>query len=163
MKKIVLAIFAIIILSGCTSIKVKHDSLVNITYTVSYANGTFLETGTTFFRVGSGMLIKGVEEGVINMSAGGTKTLVIPPEKAYGQFSSEPIYAPFDVVNNSVFTTTGINADVGVIVFVITSDDVEIRGLITDIQDGVVEITPHKTHPLQGETLVFEVTVNSIE
>ena len=37
------------------------------------------------FIVGKGRLIQGVEEGVIGMKVGESKTLTIPPEKAYGQ------------------------------------------------------------------------------
>ena len=36
------------------------------------------------FKVGSGQVIKGFDEGVIGMKVGDTKTIVIPPEKGYG-------------------------------------------------------------------------------
>lgn len=43
------------------------------------------------FTVGKGEMIKGLDEGVIGMKVGETKTLTIPPEKAYGQFDQGKI------------------------------------------------------------------------
>lgn len=40
--------------------------------------------GPVNFTVSTGMMIEGLEEGVVGMKEGETKTLVIPPEKAYG-------------------------------------------------------------------------------
>jgi FKBP-type peptidyl-prolyl cis-trans isomerase 2 len=37
------------------------------------------------FTVGKGQLIKGFDEGIIGMKVGESKTLVIPPDQAYGQ------------------------------------------------------------------------------
>jgi FKBP-type peptidyl-prolyl cis-trans isomerase 2 len=40
--------------------------------------------GPVNFTVSTGMMIEGLEEGIVGMKEGETKTLVIPPEKAYG-------------------------------------------------------------------------------
>lgn len=48
--------------------------------------------GQTFeFTVGSGMVIKGWDEGVVGMQVGGERILVIPPEMAYGEDGIGPI------------------------------------------------------------------------
>ena len=48
--------------------------------------------GTPFtFTVGEGKVIKGWEEGLLGMKAGGQRILVIPPELAYGDSGIGPI------------------------------------------------------------------------
>merc|ERR1711871_11370 len=45
-----------------------------------------LDRGTPFeFQIGTGQVIKGWEEGLIGMCIGEKRTLVIPPEKGYGE------------------------------------------------------------------------------
>ena len=43
------------------------------------------------FTVGGGQVIKGWDEGLLGMKAGGQRILVIPPEKAYGASGVGPI------------------------------------------------------------------------
>ncbi|KAI9924709.1 hypothetical protein ASPWEDRAFT_111689 [Aspergillus wentii DTO 134E9] len=45
------------------------------------------------FRVGSGMVIKGWDEGLLDMCVGDKRTLTIPPEYGYGQRAIGPIPA----------------------------------------------------------------------
>ena len=55
------------------------------------------------FKVGSGQLITGFDEGVIGMKVGEEKTLTIPPEKAYGEYDEAKIQAvPLEDLNLSV-------------------------------------------------------------
>lgn len=46
------------------------------------------------FRLGSGVLIPGGEQGVKGMKAGGRRELVIPPHLAYGKQGSPPLVGP---------------------------------------------------------------------
>lgn len=43
------------------------------------------------FTLGAGQVIAGWEEGILGMNVGGERTLVIPPEKAYGEQGIGPI------------------------------------------------------------------------
>ncbi len=43
------------------------------------------------FKLGAGQVIKGWDEGVAGMKIGGRRTLVIPPDLAYGPSGSDPI------------------------------------------------------------------------
>lgn len=49
-------------------------------FAASYSSGIPLE-----FTIGERLVIAGLDEGVIGMKVGETRTLTIPPEKAYGE------------------------------------------------------------------------------
>ena len=53
------------------------------------------DRGQTFnFDLGSGMVIKGWDEGVIGMKVGGQRTLIIPPSMAYGSRGAGGVIPP---------------------------------------------------------------------
>lgn len=75
---------------------VKNGDTVAVHYVGKLQNGQEFDNskkrGDTFeFKVGSGMVIKGWDEGVIGMQVGGERILVIPPDMAYGQEGIGPI------------------------------------------------------------------------
>lgn len=109
MKKILILLAAMILLfSGCVDQKTGNQKTVKIGDNVSVdyvgtLNGNVFDTSIDsvaiennlsisnktykpiLFTVGKGQIIKGFEDGVVGMKVGESKTLVIPPEKAYGQ------------------------------------------------------------------------------
>jgi FKBP-type peptidyl-prolyl cis-trans isomerase FkpA len=73
------------------------------------AKGTQFDSGPNFtFRLGTGAVIRGWDQGVAGMRVGGQRRLVIPPELAYGSNSPDTTRIPqnatlvFDVTVNSV-------------------------------------------------------------
>jgi FKBP-type peptidyl-prolyl cis-trans isomerase FkpA len=68
---------------------------VGMYYTGYLANGTqfdALNSGSPItFRLGSGAVIKGWDEGLVGMKVGGTRQLIIPPSLGYGAAGSGPI------------------------------------------------------------------------
>jgi FKBP-type peptidyl-prolyl cis-trans isomerase FkpA len=72
------------------------------------AKGTQFESSTYMFRLGTGMVIRGWDQGIVGMRVGGQRRLVIPPELAYGNQSPQGSIIPpnatlvFDVTLNNV-------------------------------------------------------------
>ena len=73
------------------------------------SKGTQFQSGTLQpFVLGTGRVIRGMDQGLVGMRAGGQRRLVIPPELAYGNNSPDPSVIPqnatlvFDVTMNNV-------------------------------------------------------------
>ena len=79
--------------------EVKKFDIVTVNYTGTLEDGTkfdsSLNPGRTPFRftVGAGQVIKGWDEGLMGMKAGGKLKLTIPPELGYGSRDNGPIPA----------------------------------------------------------------------
>lgn len=76
--------------------EVKNGDTVSVHYVGTLQNGTEFDNsqkrGEPFtFTVGSGMVIRGWEEGLIGMKKGGQRLLVIPPSMGYGANAIGPI------------------------------------------------------------------------
>jgi FKBP-type peptidyl-prolyl cis-trans isomerase FkpA len=77
----------------------KAGDTVRVHYTGTLMNGTKFDSsrdrGTPFdFAVGGGAVIKGWDEGVVGMKAGGKRRLVIPQAMAYGEDGRPPEIPP---------------------------------------------------------------------
>lgn len=123
-KFLILLLAAAILLSGCVGQKtVKTGDKISVDYTGSLPDGKVFDTsiekvakennlfthGREYkpleFTVGKGEVIKGFDEGVVGMKVGETKTLTIPPEKAYGTINPKAIQV-IPVIQNVPATTT---------------------------------------------------------
>ncbi|MFA6257204.1 MAG: FKBP-type peptidyl-prolyl cis-trans isomerase [Candidatus Paceibacterota bacterium] len=78
----------------------KVGDLVSVNYTGKLVDGTVFDSNVDpkfrhvkafVFPLGAGKVIPGWEEGIVGMKVGEKKTLVIPPEKAYGPNDYGPI------------------------------------------------------------------------
>jgi len=124
-----------------------------------------LDTGVLFdssegsdpleLELGSDRLIQGFEEAVIGMSPGESKTVQIPPEKAYGRYREDRVMKvdkkdlPPEVVPTEGMTLE-VCASNGVIV------PVEIKEV------GDTTVTLDANHPLSEQTLTFEIKLVEI-
>jgi len=119
-----------------------------------------LNDGTTFdssagrqpleFEVGSGMVIKGFDEGVAGMSVGDKKTISIPAEDAYGTRQEEMVIE-FPKSN----FPPDIEPEVGMTLNMHSENGQELPVVITGINDDV--ITLDANHPLAGKELIFDI------
>lgn len=109
------------------------------------------------FQLGSGMVIKGFDDGVTGMEIGDKKTINIPNEDAYGPINEEMI------IN---FERAQIPAEI----------PLEIGGTLNMHQDGNGQVIPvvikdvteefvllDANHPLAGQDLIFELELVGID
>ena len=77
--------------------KVQNGDTVVVNYTGRLEDGTVFDSSLTEGReplkaqLGQGLLIKGFEDGIIEMTIGDKKTIEIDPSNAYGDVNSEMI------------------------------------------------------------------------
>lgn len=78
----------------------KTGDTVSMNYTGRLENGTVFDSNVDpkfnhvepfVFSLGAGQVISGWDEGIVGMKVGEKKTLVVPPEKAYGPNDYGPI------------------------------------------------------------------------
>ena len=85
---------------------VKKGDYLLIDYTGKFEDGTVFETTLKekaleagiygeekgyrpfFFRANTGQVVKGIDRGVLGMKEGEEKTLIIPPQDAYGEYKN---------------------------------------------------------------------------
>ena len=75
---------------------IKQGQLVSVHYVLSLADGTVVQSSKDFgvpfqFVMGAGQVIPGWEQGLESARVGGIRTMVIPPELAYGSSQAGPI------------------------------------------------------------------------
>jgi FKBP-type peptidyl-prolyl cis-trans isomerase 2 len=123
---------------------------VSVYYTLKDTNGNLIESNAgkkTFdFKIGAQGAIKGFNDAVIGMKVGESKTVIIPPENAYGavQYTdANQFQDPSTIKVGTVFT----------------AGNFEIK--IVSIDGNKIGFLPN--HPLAGETLVFDIYLVSIK
>lgn len=107
------------------------------------------------FEIGSGCLIAGFEEAVVGMSPGESKTVQIPPEKAYGMYRDDRVFK----IDKKDLPEEIVPAE-GMTLEVCASNGVAVPVQITDIEGSI--ITLDANHPLSEQTLTFEIKLVEI-
>jgi len=167
----------VVLLSGCISsdspVKVKvvkEGDYVRVDYTGKLEDGTVFDTSIKDdaieagiynqerdyqplgFTVAAGQMIKGFDSGVVGMAVGENKTLIIPPEEAYGVHREDMV----KTIPVAELTRAGITPMVGEKV----STSQGQTATITNVTDTDVVIDFN--HELAGKTLIFDIKLVSI-
>jgi len=137
---------------------VKSGDTVHVHYKGTLVDGTVFDASEgrdpLTFTVGAGQVIPGFEAAVLGLEPGGTVSVTIEPEDAYGphipqlahtvsfgDFSSEPM--------------------LGGIVNLTTPEGEVLPGRVVGIEGDAVHLDFN--HPLAGQALTFEVELVSVE
>lgn len=134
--------------------EVASGNLVSVDYTGTLPDGTQFDTsigrGPLQFTIDAGEMIQGFNDAVIGMRVGDTKTVTLPPELAYQDYN-EDLVIEVDLAQLPEGVAAGdeLISPVGQIVTVV------------EVSDSVAVIDIN--HRLAGETLIFEITLVSID
>jgi FKBP-type peptidyl-prolyl cis-trans isomerase 2 len=151
-----------------SSKKVENGNTISVDYVGKLEDGTVFDTSVKeaaleagicnqmreyeplTFTVGAGHMIKGFDEGVVGMKVGEKKTLQIPPEEAYGEYSEElSRELPIEAVSFTPEIGMQLATETG------------ITGIVMEV--GEKSFVVDFNHELAGKTLIFEVTIVSME
>ena len=138
---------------------VKHGDTVRLNYTGKLEDGTVFDSSEgdnpLEFTIGEGEIIAGLEQGVIGMSAGESKTIVIPMEQAYGPRDEARV---FEMDKSKA--PENFNAEIGQQLQMFRADGMAITVTVAGISEK--SFTMDCNHPLAGKTLIFETTLVKI-
>lgn len=139
--------------------QVKSGDTVRVHYHGKLTDGSTFDTSEgrdpLEFTVGSGQVIKGFDDALIDMNVGDKKTVNIPVDNAYGQRSNEMLMEyPLSEFPADMKPEVGMElhmSDNMGNVFPVVIAEVKADSVVLDAN-----------HPLAGEDLVFEIELVSI-
>lgn len=139
---------------------VQEGDTVTINYTLTLDDGTvyYTSNGREPLRetLGEGKFILGFEEAVLDMRVGGSKTVTIPPEKAYGQYRNDLVGpVSLDRLPEDLQLVIGEQLEVEL------TDSTQVITVITDITESTVTLDAN--HPLAGQNLTFDIELVAVE
>ena len=107
------------------------------------------------FEVGSGMVIKGFDEGVTGMTVGDKKTINIPFNEAYGPKNPDMI---IDMPKDRF--PKDMEIEVGMPLAMSDGQGNQHQVVVTEIKEEVVILDAN--HPLAGQDLIFDLELVAI-
>src|SRR5450432_2757449 len=138
---------------------VKSGDTVKVHYHGKLTDGTTFDSSEgrepLEFEVGSGMVIKGFDDGVTGMQTGEKKTINIPVDEAYGPVN-EDMLVEFPRSN----FPPEMNPEIGMQLNMTSGDGQVIPVVITEVQDDIISLDAN--HPLAGHDLVIDLELVEI-
>lgn len=139
--------------------QVKTGDTVRVHYHGRLTNGTTFDSSEgrdpLQFKVGAGMVIKGFDNGVLDMAIGEKRTLNIPVEEAYGP-KSEELIMDFPKAN----IPADLNPEVGMELQMSNPQGQVFPVKVAAVGGEFIKLDAN--HPLAGEPLIFDVELVEI-
>jgi peptidylprolyl isomerase len=140
--------------------KAKNGDKVKVHYTGKLEDGTVFDSSKERepleLTIGTGKVIPGFEKGVIGMERGGSKTVTVRPEEAYGSVRKE-LVAKVKKEN----LPENITPAIGEQLRLRQRDGNIVNVTITEIRGDTVTLDAN--HPLSGKTLIFDIELVEIK
>ena len=137
----------------------KMNDTVVLHYTGSFTDGEIFDSSLDRepfeFTIGQGMVITGLEKGIVGMNEGELRTLNIPAEEAYG-LRRDDLLA---VIGRSQMPAN-IDLKIGIVLQARAPDGGVTSVMVRDVNDE--NVTLDFNHPLAGKELIFEVNLIKI-
>ncbi|MBI5640483.1 MAG: FKBP-type peptidyl-prolyl cis-trans isomerase [Nitrospirae bacterium] len=138
---------------------VKKGDTVRIHYTGKLEDGTVFDSSregaTLEFKVGDGEFLARLEEGVVGMGLGESKTINMKAEEAYGPHHKERVFE-YDKSR----LPEDLSVETGRQFQMYRADGQPVVVTIVGVADSTVTLDCN--HPLAGKDLVFDVTLEEI-
>lgn len=139
--------------------QVKSGDKVKVHYHGKLTNGETFDTSNgrepLEFEVGSGMVIKGFDDGVTGMAVGDKKTIHIPFLEAYGPSNPEMV---IDMPKDRF--PEDMQLEIGMPLMMTSGDGQNFQVTVTEIKEDAVMLDAN--HPLAGKDLVFDLELVEI-
>lgn len=139
--------------------QVKKGDRVKFHYALKLKDGKLVESNygsaPLELTVGKGKAIKGLENGLIGMSPGQTKTVVVKPAEGYGQ-KDQALIRTLPAAELPAGTAAAVDTEVSFA----RADGSRVEGRIAKVEGETVTVDGN--HPLAGRNLTFEIKLVSI-
>ncbi len=137
---------------------IKPNAVVAIHYTLTDDEGTVLDSSAEqqplTFLYGAGNIIPGLEQALTDKKAGDKITARIEPQDGYGEIIEEMVQkVPRDAFAEDTVIEIGMR-------FNAQTERGPLTVVVTNIDDE--QVTVDGNHPLAGETLNFDVSVEEV-
>ena len=138
--------------------KIQNGDTVSVNYIGRLEDGTIFDSSLTEGReplrvtLGQGQLIKGFENGLLEMSTGDKKTVTLDPSEAYGDVIPDAIIdVPLENLPQNLQVGQVLQAQGPQGPFIVT---------VTEINETSAKLDHN--HPMAGKKLIFDLEVIEI-
>jgi peptidylprolyl isomerase len=138
---------------------IKAGDTIKVNYTGKLDNGVVFDSSEgrepLKFTVGTGQLIKGFDQAVIEMTVGDKKTVTILPEDGYGPRDENNIVElPRDTVPEDMELTIGMQLHLS------DPNGNPVPAVVAEIGEDVIKMDIN--HILAGKTIIFDIEIVEI-